>query len=141
MSSVVGAARDAVKRISAASKPKEVTLSSVIDGKEWWLSKLLRMLLPTILYFGCGVAWYLTQEGWDVWTCFYFLMVMASTVGYGDLKPTTPISRFMTVIFILFGIGAVFAQLSTIIAELFTPLYQKSRAQRPRRCRHEIARH
>jgi hypothetical protein len=39
------------------------------------------------------LAYYMAEEGWDVWKSLYFLMVTASTVGYGDLYPVTRAGR------------------------------------------------
>ena len=79
------------------------------------------------LYFGTGCAYYMAEEGWDVWKSLYFLMVTASTVGYGDVYPTTPWSRAFTIFYIVFGICIVFAQLSSLISKLFSPLFEASR--------------
>mmetsp|Transcript_66956 Transcript_66956/g.176618 ORF Transcript_66956/g.176618 Transcript_66956/m.176618 type:complete len:432 (-) Transcript_66956:187-1482(-) len=85
-----------------------------------------RLLLP-LLYFGIGVPFYCSVEGWNVWKSLYFLMVTASTVGYGDLSPTTPGSQVFTVFWIFLGIIAVFAQFSALVVIFFKPLFQASR--------------
>ena len=74
----------------------------------------------------------------------YFLMVTASTVGYGDFSPSSTMevvvnsttgeteevfrqavtgSRIFTIFMIFFGICVVFAQLSAIISEIFLPVF------------------
>ena len=55
---------------------------------------------------------------------FYFSIVTISTVGYGDIAPTTPAARGFTVLYILIGCGAVFSLLSS----LFVNLLERSRA-------------
>mmetsp|Transcript_5550 Transcript_5550/g.14665 ORF Transcript_5550/g.14665 Transcript_5550/m.14665 type:complete len:473 (+) Transcript_5550:42-1460(+) len=102
------------------------------------LSPALRNLLFEVAYavawctayFGTGCAFYMTVQGWNIWESLYFLMVTASTVGYGDLSPdsTKPGAQFFTLIYILFGVSVVFAQLSKLISKAFTPLFDKSRA-------------
>ncbi len=86
-------------------------------------------LLWCCIYFGTGSAFYMSMQGWSFVESVYFLMVTASTVGYGDLKPdaSVPGSRFFTLCYILFGIGVVFAQLSALIARSIQPLYYSSR--------------
>ena len=63
-------------------------------------------------------------------------MVTASTVGFGDLYPgvyansscpDAPVtfSRIFTVVYIFLGIGVVFAQVSSLIAQLFRPIFRR----------------
>jgi len=79
------------------------------------------------LYFGTGVAFYMSVEGWDGWESLYFLMVTASTVGYGDLSPTTAWSRFFTIIYIFFGITTVFSHLGALVSQIFRPMFNCAR--------------
>ncbi|KOO22153.1 voltage-gated ion channel superfamily [Chrysochromulina tobinii] len=69
------------------------------------------------------------DKGWNVWESLYFLMGAAATVGYGDLYPDPSVqgSRAFTVVYIIFGVGVVFAQLSALIARCIQPLYSWSR--------------
>ena len=92
--------------------------------------KVASTMLFCALYFGIGCAFYMSVEGWDGYESVYFLMVTASTVGYGDLHPssTNSGSRIFTVLWIFVGICVVFSQLSRMIAELFIPLFRLSRA-------------
>lgn len=53
----------------------------------------------------------------DITTAFYFTIITLSTVGYGDVVPTTTPTRLFTVSLVLFGI-AIFA---TAIATTFGP--------------------
>ena len=41
-------------------------------------------------YFAGGMQYMMNQEGWDAADAFYFWCMTVSTVGYGDLAPTTP---------------------------------------------------
>jgi hypothetical protein len=66
---------------------------------------------------------------WSVAECLYFLMVTASTVGYGDFSPTTSGSRVFTIFWIFFGVCAVFAQLSKLVVRIFKPIFQFGRCQ------------
>lgn len=81
--------------------------------------------LWNVIYFGTGAAFYMTQQGWNAWESFYFLMATASTVGYGDLNPdaSVPGSRVFTLVYIIFGIGVVFSQTSALISRAIKPLY------------------
>lgn len=55
-------------------------------------------------------------------------IVTISTVGYGDISPSTPAMRVFTVFYILIGCGFVFAQLSHAFAgvlEAFTSWFKR----------------
>eukprot|EP00966_Prymnesium_polylepis_P232278 5372602-Prymnesium_polylepis.1 len=57
------------------------------------------------------------SECWTTWStidALYFAMVTMSTVGYGDLAPTSESSRLVTIVFILVGVFAVFLQISHV---------------------------
>ncbi len=49
----------------------------------------------------------------------YFTTVTMSTVGYGDLSPSTTLSRAFTSVYILIGIGVVFYQLAKSLSDVF----------------------
>ena len=95
-----------------------------------------RCLVSCLIYFGIGAAYYTQAECWSGYEALYFLMVTASTVGFGDLYPgvyansscpDAPVtfSRIFTVVYIFLGIGVVFAQVSSLIAQLFRPIFRR----------------
>jgi len=48
-------------------------------------------------------------EGWSYVDSFYFSVVTASTVGYGDITPDTDAAKLFTVLYIVFGISLISA--------------------------------
>lgn len=59
-------------------------------------------------YFIVGwIAYCFLFESFTFTEATYFLMVTLTTVGYGDLTPTSQSSRLFTMFFILFGIAIV----------------------------------
>lgn len=52
-----------------------------------------------------GTLFYALVEDWSLIDAFYFSVITLTTVGYGDLAPTTPGSRLFTAFYILIGIG------------------------------------
>lgn len=52
-----------------------------------------------------GTVMFHTLEDWTWIQSFYFTVVTTTTVGYGDLHPTTDVSRLATSVFVLFGVG------------------------------------
>ena len=57
-------------------------------------------------------------EPWTKVDALYFCMVSMSTVGYGDLAPSTWLSRCFTLVYILVGITVVFYELSNELSGL-----------------------
>jgi voltage-gated potassium channel len=55
----------------------------------------------------CGTGGFMVLEGLSFADAFYYNIVTMSTVGYGDIHPTRPISRLATILLIFMG-GATF---------------------------------
>lgn len=66
----------------------------------------------SLLVLGTVVYHYL--EKWTWIQAFYFSVVSLGTVGYGDLVPSTDISRLFTALYILVGVAVFLTALGTI---------------------------
>src|SRR3989338_109200 len=66
-----------------------------------------------------GTLAYHELEGWGYVDSFYFTGVTLSTIGYGDLYPTTDISKIFTVFYAFAGIVILAAALSIIAGAYF----------------------
>jgi len=44
-------------------------------------------------------------EGWNWVDSFYFVVITLTTIGYGDLSPTTQLSKLVTIFFALNGVA------------------------------------
>jgi len=51
-----------------------------------------------------GAVIYHLLEGWDWLDSFYFVVVTLTTIGYGDLVPTRPITKLITIFYGLNGV-------------------------------------
>ena len=71
-----------------------------------------------------GDFWKENDGGDDFLTYAYFIMVTVSTVGYGDLSPSTDIGRAFMTFFIILGLAFFAAVLPTIV-EVASGLYVK----------------
>ena len=80
-----------------------------------------------LAYYVAGMIFYTQAEGWLWDEAVYFLVVSSSTVGYGDIYPSTGTSMIVTLFFIIFGLVVTFAQLSTLTCNAFRPAFDKSR--------------
>jgi hypothetical protein len=66
-----------------------------------------RRTRPIFIYaiiIGIGAALYHWLEGWDWLDSVYFVVITLTTVGYGDLHPTTPATKIITIFYGLNGI-------------------------------------
>jgi len=53
-------------------------------------------------------------EDWTWIESFYFTVATLSTVGYGDISPTSDSTRLFTAIFIIFGVAIAVTALSVL---------------------------
>jgi voltage-gated potassium channel len=67
-----------------------------------------------------GTVFYSTVEGWSIVDAFYFSVTTLTTVGLGDLSPTTTISKLFTVIYIFAGLSLVLGFIETVAKETFS---------------------
>lgn len=79
-----------------------------------WSDETFRAgLAVAILILLSGTTFYRAVEGWSWLDSLYFSVTIMSTVGLGDLSPTTPFGKIFTVVYIFVGVGvfvALFAQ-------------------------------
>jgi hypothetical protein len=63
---------------------------------------------PIFIYAGImiaiGAVVYRWLEGWSWLDSFYFVVVTLTTIGYGDLHPTQPITKLITIFYGINGI-------------------------------------
>ena len=98
--------------------------------------KVSAALSTLAVFLGTGTIAYHFLEGWTWTTSFYFSVVTLSTVGYGNLYPTTTASQLFTSFYILIGVAAVVASLGIIgsaildrrEAKLINKMEEKNRA-------------
>ncbi len=83
------------------------------------------LLLWMVGLLGVGTVFYHVVEGWNWLDSLYFCVITLSTVGYGDLDPSTPGSKLFTMVYIFMGLS-IFVSLVNMLAKA----RQEIRAQR-----------
>ena len=69
---------------------------------------VLRILSVTsLLLIATATGTYYLLEDWSLVDSFYFSTVAISTVGFGDLAPSTDASKLFTVLYLALGISVV----------------------------------
>jgi len=76
---------------------------------------IFSLILGTLFLLG-GVFYYSHVEGWSYVDAFYFSTMSLTTVGYGDLVPTTDGSKIFTSIYSIFGIGVMLYLLGSVVS-------------------------
>jgi hypothetical protein len=71
----------------------------------WHEPEFRGLLYLVSIVVASGTVFYRAVEDWGWVDSLYFTVITLTTVGYGDLNPTTPGSKIFTVVFILIGIG------------------------------------
>jgi voltage-gated potassium channel len=61
-----------------------------------------------------GTIFYWRFEDWTIIEALYFSVVTLTTVGYGDLHPTSAGTEIFTIFYILTGIGVFVALLASV---------------------------
>jgi len=92
-------------------------------------------------YGGMGVLFYTLVEQWTIIDALYFSMAVFTTVGFGDVVPSTALSKVFTCFFSLGGVAILAAALAAIgtqvIVESETKVARRWNRQLPqwrRRC-------
>ena len=79
--------------------------------------KYRAVLIWMLLILLIGTIFYHLEEGWNWLDSFYFSVITLSTVGYGDLNPTTTVSKIFTIAYIFLGISIFISFASILVKE------------------------
>ena len=92
----------------------------VLRNMDPWMRNSILMAFNTcvliVLYCLLGGVVYVNSEpDWSIVDAIYFCIVTMSTVGYGDLSPSTKGTKLFTIFMIFIGILVVFSQVAALI--------------------------
>jgi hypothetical protein len=101
-----------------ASGHKDCSKAAASGPKKWYQT-VRRLLLPAVpslslILAGGLVMRFLEGNTWSLIETLYFSLVTASTIGFGDLAPTTTRGRLFAVLFIPLAVAAAGEIFSTI---------------------------
>ena len=84
-----------------------------------------------------GTLFYWRFEDWTFVEALYFCVVTLTTVGYGDLAPTTAGTQIFTIVYILTGFGVLVALLTAVAQHYMTQKAESGGVRGRRRARRE----
>ena len=77
--------------------------------------KLIRVLIVFILFVFLVSFVYHNLEHWTWLDSVYFTIITSTTIGYGDITPTTQAGKMFTIFVSLIGIAIAFYTISVIV--------------------------
>ena len=87
---------------------KEAFMTSGTTKPDVFLEDRFRVLTAgAILLFAIATLVYHSLEGWSWVNSLYFSAIAVTTVGFGDLAPSTDASKLFTVFYVLSGIAVI----------------------------------
>jgi len=78
--------------------------------------RLLAAALLLLSLLVLGVVGYMLIEGWSFLDALYMTVITVTTVGFRELEPLSDGGRIFTIFLVLFGVGAAFYILTSLVA-------------------------
>jgi voltage-gated potassium channel len=82
-----------------------------------------------ILVLVVGTFIYHNVEGWSYLDSTYFMVITATTIGYGDFAPQTDIGKITTIFYSFIGIAFMFYMIDIIILSLISRRIKDDKAK------------
>jgi len=95
------------------------------------------MAVLVAILLASGTIFYWRFEDWSILDSLYFSVITLTTVGYGDLAPTTAPTKVFTIVYILMGLGVLLAFLSMVASHAVESRMEKQEAKRGRGAQRE----
>lgn len=83
----------------------------------------------SLFALGTGTVVYHVLEDWGWIDSFYFSAVALTTVGFGDLSPSTDASKLFTVVYIFSGISLIGAMLNVFMKRHAQRIAERAKRQ------------
>ena len=77
----------------------------------------------------CSIG-FMMIEGLSLKDAFYFSIVTISTVGYGDIRPTTELGKLLAILLIIFGVGTFLGAVANVAERFITKREKQIRLEK-----------
>ena len=101
--------------------------------------KVTTALAAIVILLLIGTALFHALEGWNWVDSFYFTGITLFTIGYGDIVPTQPLTKVITVFWGFIGISVVLFTM-TIFAKMYLEFGQERLSGEVKSIGHKIKR-
>lgn len=81
-------------------------------------TRVISIILVLVFLQAIGTVVYKNLENWSWVDSFYFSTTTLTTIGFGDLHPTSDVSKLFTTVYVLFGVSFVLFSLA-VFAEIY----------------------
>jgi len=88
-----------------------------------WHAIFIIIIFVLVIFVGIHV--YHSVEGWNYLDSTYFLVITATTIGYGDITPQTDLGKIITIFYSFIGIVSVLYFVSLISNYIFERKFNK----------------
>ncbi len=92
---------------STSDELAKINIESDLKRMQKDRQNLTIVVLVVLLFLIVGGVFYPLVEGWTVLDSLYFGVTTLTTVGYGDMGPTTDGSKIFTAFYVFFGVAIV----------------------------------
>ena len=90
----------------------------MISARDW---KVVNAVVVVFLWIFLGTIMFWSLEStWTLIDSFYFSVSSLTTVGYGDITPSSQLGKLIAALYILFGVGIVLASLGFVGKEFLS---------------------
>lgn len=76
--------------------------------------RLVIALVSILLVIAVGTIGLMVLDNWPAFDALYMVVITIATVGYGEVRPLSPVGRAFVMVLILVGVGTVFYSLTSV---------------------------
>lgn len=80
-----------------------------------WHPKLRLLYLIGGLFIVVGTVFFMALESWGLIDALYFTVSTITTVGFGDMVPTHPTSRFVATLYMLLSVPFLLVSVGIVV--------------------------
>lgn len=89
-----------------------------------FLGRIILVMILLVVVIGSATFVFHAIEGWNWVQSLYFATATITTVGYGDLVPTTDASRLVVSLYVILSIPLLFLSIGIIAEAIFTRYHE-----------------